>query len=251
MWVLILSVESLQAGRWPLSGSRLVFSLFLYWGLGLVGTFTVIVGVACGLFFTVVRGRFGDEEVTGRSLPIVGASTVFTGWITVFLLMLTSGVYLGGLLAAGVTLLALRRLPVVRTFLSASYRLDNSSRAVLSEVSFRSRHVVVVSIVSTVGFFVVAVGYLLVATVLYHDVVSSLFHVTADSTWYSLWELRLYFYPAIFVIISVPIAVIVNRYVNHLSPAQSIRQAVIEWSAFFMLVSFSNTLVILLIFSGW
>ena len=61
-WILILSVQDLQAGRWPLSGSGAAFSLFLYWGVGLVGAFTVIVGVVCGLLFTVVRGRFGENR---------------------------------------------------------------------------------------------------------------------------------------------------------------------------------------------
>lgn len=244
-WVLVLAVQNLQAGRWSLSGSRSMISLFFIWGIGFVGTFTVGVGVVCGLLVTVARDRLGEDEVTGRSLSRVGATTVLSGWVTVFLIAISGGLFLpifgGGLLAAAVTVFALRRLPVVRTFLVRCYRLDDGSMA--SDSSFLFRHVVATLIVGGAGFLLGAVGYLALTSFLYFSVIPSITDVTASSIWYYLWDNNLELYPVVFIVVSAPAALVVNRYVNSWAPVRTLRHAVVEWTAFFVLVSVSYTVM--------
>jgi len=240
-WILVLAVQNLQAGRWSLSGSRSMISLFFIWGIGFVGTFTVVVGVVYGLLITVARDRLSEDEVTGRSLSRVGATTVLSGWVTVFLIVISGGLFLpifgGGLLAAAVTAFALRRLPVVRTLLVRCYRLDDDSTP--SDSSFLLRHVVATLIGGGVGFFLGAVGYLPLTSFLYFSVLPSITDVTASSIWYYLWDNNLELYPVVFIVICVPTALVVNRYVNSWAPVRSLRHAAVEWTAFFVMVSVS------------
>lgn len=244
-WVLVLATQNVQAGHWSLAGSHSAISLFLIWGIGLVGTFTVGVGVFCGLLITVARDRLGEDEVTGRSLSRVGATTVLSGWVTVILIALSGGLFLpifgGWLLAAPVTAFALRRLPVVRTLLARCYRLDDDSTP--SDSSFLWRHVAAVLIVGGGGFLLGAAVYVALTTFLYFSVISTMTDATASSIWYYLWDNNLKLYPVLFVVISVPAALLVNRYVNFWSPVRSLRRAVGEWTVFFVIISVSYTVM--------
>lgn len=243
-WVLILAVQNVQAGRWPMQGGLRGTSLFLYWGLALVGTFTVLVGVAGGSLLTVARERLSNDVVTGRNLLLVGAGAVLSGWL-VLALVLVLGLFFpvvfgGGLLAAGITLVALRRLPVVRTFLAKCYHIKTTENSVRPGSSFRWRHAAVL-VVGVIAFLIGALGYAAVVSFLCHSVLTAITNVSTGSIHYCRWDNRLTFYPAFFIVASAPVFLVANRFVNHWAPIQSFRRTAIEWFVFLALVSASYT----------
>ncbi|WP_276249048.1 hypothetical protein [Haladaptatus sp. YSMS36] len=242
-WVFILGLYTIRTGVWDAEGNFLVFLLFLYWGLGLVGGFTVIMGVFASLLVIVARERLSKDVVTGRSLLVVGLGAVVGGWIAVTVIVIL-GVFAlvvvgGGLLAAGVTVVALRRLPVVRTFLGWCYRVDPEESAQV-RAAFRRRHAAVLS-VGVIGFLLGALGYASLVVTFCSEVLVVITQQPMGALYVCQWESRFTFYPVFFVVASTPVLLVVNRVATGFAPRRSIRRAVVEWLVFFALVSASYT----------
>ncbi len=209
-----------------------------------MGAFTVLIGVAGGSLLTVARERLSNDVVTGRNLLLVGAGATLSGWL-VLVLVLVLGLFFpvvfgGGLLAAGITLVALRRLPVVRTFLAKCYHIETAESSTFPSSSFRWRHAAVL-VVGVLAFLIGALGYAVLVSFLCDSVLTAITDVSTGSIHYCRWDTRLTFYPVFFVLASVPVLLVVNRFVTQSAPIRSLRRTAIEWLVFLALVSASYT----------
>lgn len=243
-WVLVFAYEDASAYADPsklLSADGLntllgAVALFTFFSWLIVGPVTVAVGVVAGLAFAAVHRRIEPFE----SMTAAGdegtrywlANAIVLG-VTVILLSSLVGLrgllVLGtsGLAAGAVTLAALRRLPVVRTFFAQT---EDSSTAALSNRSFRYRYglgMVGLGATYVLAFF----GYAYVLDYLYRAILSSA-RIEVD---YDVFSSILYGYPVFFAGLCLLVALALNYRRNRWRPYRSALRPVLEWGAFFVL----------------
>lgn len=211
-WVLVVAYLDLRAGRTPFGDGAFSFAfLFFHFGLAITGTFTVAFGVCGGLAVTLLRERASAESHGDRRNPFAVAVMYVVGGLLLHVVVLATSLWFpalvgAGLLAAGTSALATRRLPVVRTFLLRSYRKPTAG---LADGPFLVRHVAAAFGVELLFVVGGVVAYALASPV--------------DS---------FYWYPIAFLGVALPAALALNYRRSGWEPARSLRRAALEWAAF-------------------
>lgn len=229
--------------------SVLVFTLY---SLPTVGVLTVVLGIVAGLALAAGRRRVApwtleaeqDAELSERSTGFWVANATVVGVTVIVLFSLTGGVgflvlVASGLATAVVTLVALRRLPVVRTVLTGRTAGERGatggeeSVAELTDRTFLVRY--------GLGTLGLGVAYVLVFFG-YGFAVDHLSNAVLPGVSLERDLLLFYGYPVLFTALCLAVALALNYRRNRWRPSTSRLRPVLEWTAFLALAVTTYTL---------
>jgi hypothetical protein len=238
LWFLVVVYQEPELLTNPAQLTELaVFSGFVYLSVLATGTVTMTVGVFVGLALMVLRertvpGGIGERRnlamvaFTFVSLAVV--IVVALPFVWVVLIVLPIAFYGAVLFVILLTLLVLRRLDVVRTFLVRSYRLaGNNSVSTLFRPSFVLRHSIA-TLGSVIAYLFAFVGYIALMRYVDSLVFSGPSPLVSETLSYQIA------FPILFAVVSLATALTVNYVVNRWEPSRSRRRAAIEWTLYLL-----------------